>query len=428
MPKLTKAFVEKLQIPDREVFAWDDEIKGFGIKIFPSGARSFVYQYRSPEGRTRRLTIGKLSDTLTTDMARRKAKELAFQVHSGKDPQGEKQERRKAETVGDLLDAYLDSEAFQAKADSTRTVDRGRIERHLRPTMGKHFADRVTPEMVKRMHREITEGKTAANVKTGRSRGLAKVRGGKGTADKAVLLLSALYKWAAEQGYLKDNPASTMKCWQTGTRDTILDSADDYRRMFEAIQELEDEKRLRSPAADAIRLIALTGARRGEVSGLRWKYVDLKAGRIVLPPHAHKTGHRSGKPRIIMLPAEAQAIIARQPAGEADDYVFRAWRADSPIELGREWPKVRTRARLPADLGLHGLRHSIGTHFAMQGASAVELMELLGHKQVETTLRYIHYAEDARKTIAERAASVALAGLNGETEKADVIELAEARK
>src|SRR5690554_2148905 len=107
MPKLTKAFVEKLHTPERETFIWDDEIKGFGVKLFPTGARSFVYQYRSAEGRTRRMTIGKLSDALTTDMARRKAKELAYQVHAGADPQGEKQERRKAETVGDLLDAYL---------------------------------------------------------------------------------------------------------------------------------------------------------------------------------------------------------------------------------------------------------------------------------------------------------------------------------
>lgn len=428
MPKLTKAFVEKLQACDREVFAWDDEIKGFGVKLFPSGARSFVYQYRSPEGRTRRLTIGKLSDALTTDMARRKAKEHAFEVHSGRDPQSEKQARRKAVTVDSLLDAYLSSEAFQSKAPSTRAVDRGRIERHLRPMVGRHFADRVTPEVVKRMHREITEGKTAANVKTGRNRGLARVRGGKGTADKAVLLLSALYKWACEQGYTKENPAAGMKCWQTGTREAILDSAEDYRRMFEAIQALEDEKRLRSPAADAIRFIALTGARRGEVAGLRWKYVELKAGRVVLPAHAHKTGHRSGKPRIIMLPTEAQAIIARQPSGDEDDYVFRSSRNAGVIELGREWPKVRARAGLQSDIGLHGLRHSIGTHFAMQGASAVELMELLGHKQVETTLRYIHYAENARKTIAERAASVAMAGLTGAPEKAYVVELEKVRK
>jgi integrase len=364
----------------------------------------------------RRITIGRYSDTLTTDQARGTAKDMAYDVHVGRDPMGEKQARRQSATLNELLDDYIDSEAFASKAESTRKIDLGRIERHIRPLLGKEYAHKITTEAVKRMRRAITEGKTAGRIKT-KYRGLARVTGGTGTADKAVLLLSAAFKWAVEQKIVSDNPAADIKCWKTGTRDTILDDAEDYKRMFEALQDLENEKRIRSAAADAIRFIALTGARRGEVTGLRWRYVDLKQSQVVLPPKAHKTGHKTGKPRIIALPAEAQAIITRQPPGEPDEYVFRSTITGSPIALNTDWPKVRSRAKLPASLGLHGLRHSIGTHFAMQGASAVELMELLGHKQIETTLRYIHYAENARKTIAERAASIAMAGLNAKDEK-----------
>jgi integrase len=72
-------------------------------------------------------------------------------------------------------------------------------------------------------------------------------------------------------------------------------------------------------------------------------------------------------------------------------------------------------------LGLHGLRHSIGTTLAMSGASAVELMELLGHKQIETTLRYVHFAERARSTLAERAAALATAGLKHDADEAAVL-------
>lgn len=421
MPKITKTTVDNEPIGDKEKFVWDDEIKGFGLKVFPTGVKSFIYQYRTPEGQTRRLTIGKYTDSLTADQARKRAKECAHEVFSGRDPQGEKKARRQAITVNELLDDYLASEAFKAKAESTRKIDQGRIDRHLRPLLGKEIADKLTPDQVKKAHRAVTEGKTATRAAT-KPRGLARVTGGEGTANKAVLALSAAYKWAIEHGLAKSNPV-TMKCWQTGQRDTILDDTADYRRMFTTIEKMENEKRIRSAAADAIRFIALTGARRGEVTGLRWAWVDLKAGRVTLPPRAHKAGHKTGKPRIIALPAEAQAIIARQPAGKPDEYVFRPAKGDGPLSLNKAWPAVRKEAGLPEQLGLHGLRHSIGTHLAMAGASAVELMETLGHKQISTTLRYVHFVERARSTLAERAASVALAGMKEEKQEAEVIPL-----
>ncbi len=421
--KLTKTTVEAAQPGQKETFLWDSELKGFGLKIFPSGVKTFIFQYRTREGRTRRYTIGKYSDALTADQARRKAKDFAYEVHAGRDPMGEKQARRRALTVGELLDAYLASEAFASKAQSTRAVDRGRIERHLRPLLGRHIADTLTAEDVKRAHKAIAEGKTAAKVKTC-LRGLARVTGGEGTANKAVLALSAAYKWAIEEKLVKSNPVTGMKgVWKTGERNTVLENAKDYSRLFATLQQMQDQKRIRPAAADAIRFIALTGARRGEATGLRWRWVDLKNGLITLPPKAHKAGHKTGKPRIIALPAEAQAIIARQSEGDPDTYVFRPAKGDGPLALGKAWAKVRAEAKLPADLGLHGLRHSIGTHLAMAGASAVELMETLGHKQIATTLRYVHFAERARSTLAERAASVALAGLKGQTGKAGVSKL-----
>ena len=95
----------------------------------------------------------------------------------------------------------------------------------------------------------------------------------------------------------------------------ILDDAEAYGRLFQTLDRMEAERRIRQPAADAIRVIALTGARRGEIAGMLWQHVDLKAGTVTLPPAAHKTGKKTGKPRIIGLPAAAQALIARQPQG-----------------------------------------------------------------------------------------------------------------
>lgn len=410
MPKLTKKTVDDAQPGDKERFIWDTELKGFGLKVFPTGAKTFVYQYRTQEGKSRRYTIGKYSDSLTTEQARKIAKDKAHDVHSGIDPMGERQARRNALTINEMLDLYVKSERFASNAQTTQATDRGRIDRHLRVLLGKEFADNLTAEQVAKAHRAIKEGKTAARIKTV-ARGLAKVTGGAGTADKSILLLSTAYSWAINNKYVKSNPAGAMKFQSSNVRDTIIKDADDYGRMFAVLQKMEDEKRIRQAAADAIRFIALTGARRSEVTDLRWQWVDLKSGLVTLPPKAHKAGHKTGKPRIIALPAEAQAIIARQPEGDQDTRVFRPAKGTGPLSFGKVWPALRAEAKLPATLGLHGLRHSIGTHLAMAGASAVELMETLGHRQISTTLRYIHFAEQARSTLAERAAGVASAGL-----------------
>lgn len=422
MPKLTKTTVDAEQPGNDQRFVWDSELKGFGLKIFPTGAKTFVFQYRTPEGKSCRLTIGKYSDTLTADQARKLAKDKAFEVHAGRDPQGEKKAHRNALSVNDLLDLYEKSEKFTANATSTRAIDKGRMDRHLRPTLGNEYVDKLTADQVAKARKAIAEGKTVARIKT-KARGLAKVTGGEGTADKAILLLKTAYSWAVKNKFAKSNPLSEIKGPQAGQRNTILENAKDYERLFTTLQKMENEKRIRAAAADAIRFIALTGARRGEATGLRWQWVDLKAGLITIPPKEHKTGHSTGKPRIIALPSEAQVIIARQPEGEPVDYVFRPAKGDGALSLGNVWPAVRDEAKLPKALGLHGLRHSIGTHLAMAGASAVELMEQLGHKQITTTLRYIHFSERARSTLADRAASVAMAGFHGQTENAEVTDV-----
>lgn len=427
MAKLTKTKVDAEKSGDNERFVWDTEIRGFGLKIFPSGAKTFVFQYRAPEGKSRRLTIGKYSDALTADQARKIAKDKAHEVHAGRDPMAEKQARRNALSVNDLLDLYVKSEKFAGNAQSTQAIDRGRMDRHLRPLLGKVIADSLTDELVLKTHREIQEGKTAARVKT-KARGLAKVTGGKGTADKAMVLLAAAYSWAIKNKFAKSNPARSIPVGQSGVRETIIGDAEGYSRLFTTLQRMQDEKRIRPAAADAIRFVALTGSRRGEAIGLLWQWVNLGSGLVTLPPKAHKAGHRTGKTRIIALPAEAQAIIARQPAGDPDSYVFRPSKGVGPLSLGSLWPAVRREAQLPAKLGLHGLRHSVATRLAMAGASAVELMEVLGHRQISTTLRYLHFAENTRGKLAERAASVAMAGLKGKTDKAGAVKMTKEKK
>jgi integrase len=359
------------------------------------------------QGIKRRITIGKHGDW-RADQARHKAEDYRRLVRDGGDPLGVKQASRDALTVSEMLNAYLASEAFEDKATTTKNTDRGRIERHLRPLLGKRHACKAL--------RAITEGKTATDVKTG-PRGRARVRGGPGAARMAIVLLSIIYNWAIKDAkLLKENPCADISLGSTGTRDAILEDAADYERLFRTLQTMEDQLRVRRPAADAIRLIALTGCRRGEAAGLLWRHVE--RNRIIFPPREHKAGKRTGKARIIALPAAAQAIIARQDEGGPNDYVFPPARGEGgAIELTHVWDKVRVEAKLPPKLTLHGLRHSTASHMAMAGAEAAQIMAALGHRQLSTVQRYIHFAKDARQALAETAAATALAGLNASTKK-----------
>lgn len=413
MPYINKTAVEAAAPSEKEYFVWDGgdhSIAGFGLKVFPSGAKSYVFQYRTPQGLTRRATIGKHSETLTADVARKKAKDMRRTVEDGGDPLGVKQAQRDALTVGGLLDLYLASAKFAEKADSTRSIDRGRINRHLRPLLGKQYVQSLKPDAVRRAFGQIRDGNTAAKVKTGK-RGLARVTGGEGAARMAIRLLRAILSWGVEEGHAASNPAVDVKVGSDGTRKTIMQGGDDYARLFRTLDTMENEKRIRQAHADAIRLVALTGARRGEISSLIWRHVDLQKGVITLPPAKHKTGRKTGEARIIGLPAVAQAIIARQPQGELDGFVFRPAKGDGAITLSAVWRKVREEAQLPDGIGLHGLRHSLASHLAMGGAQAAEIMAVLGHRQLSTAQKYVHWAQDARVPLAERAASVAMAGM-----------------
>jgi integrase len=202
-----------------------------------------------------------------------------------------------------------------------------------------------------------------------------------------------------------------------------------YAGLFRAIAELETQREITEPAGNALRLIALTGARRGEIIGLRGRHLELSRQRIVLGPNEHKAGRRTGRPKVISLPAAAIAILATlADVIKPHELVIKSARPGSPISLKKPWGKVRERAGLPRSLTMHGLRHSIGSHLAMDGASGPQIQAALGHANIASTIRYIHFAEGRRNALAERAAAVAVAGLqsaqdDGQSPSGEVVPL-----
>jgi integrase len=304
--------------------------------------------------------------------------------------------------VDELLDDYLASARWMEKAESTRYTDRGRIDRHLRPTMGKMKLEQLTPDDVRRAYADIRDGKTSVVKKSDKARGKVNVRGGEGAARMAIRVFRAILNWAIAEGKATDNPATHLKLTGDGKRDFILENGDQYAVLFDALDTLERERRIPDSAADAIRVLAFTGARRNEVAALKWEWVDTGAGMITLPPDEHKAGHRSRADKTIALNSTAAAIIrARQNNGSR--FVFPSSRGDTFVSLSAKlWSKIRKESGLPAGLCNHSLRHSLGTMMAMQGAQAAEIMATLGHTQLSTAQRYIHASRDAKSALAEK--------------------------
>jgi integrase len=411
MAKLTKRFIDALKpIEGHDAFHWDDGLSGFGVRIKPSSLASYIVQYRTGEGATRRLTLGKVG-TVTPHEARALARDALGAVAHGRDPSAERKAARAAVTFDDLVGAYLQSDAWARKSPSTKGVDIGRIDRHLRPLLGKHVITVITRHDIVKVFRAIKDGRTAADMPSGKPHGRIRVTGGEGTARRTIGLAGAMFSFAVKEGWITSNPCQGIDKGRDSQRDTILESAEDYARMFAALARLEAAHTVSSSAAAAIQLLAMTGMRRGEVVGLKWRNIDLTNGRIVLQSHEHKTGRATGRAKIIPLPAMAQEVIASITAGGPDDLVIRSAKDGARIDLKRVWERVRTVAGLPASLTLHGLRHSIASHLAMGGATGPEIMAAMNHANIATSQRYIHFARDRKNVLAERAASVATAGL-----------------
>jgi hypothetical protein len=272
MPKLTKRFVDALRpnSDGKDVFAWDagdGALKGFGIRMKPSGAASYLVQYRNKEGRTRRLVLGKVR-ALTPDQARRLAAEALRAVAEGTDPSVERRAVRGAISVAELCDAYLADARGRIK-NSTFAMDRSRIETHVKPLIGRFTVRSLTAADIERMKADIIAGKTA-RPRNGRG-GIA--TGGPATAARTMGMLATILEYARTSLHIiNENPARGLKKPPDRKQRRFL-NFEEISKLGEAMRDAEPDGE--NPIAlAAIRLLLLTGLRRMEALALRHSSVD----------------------------------------------------------------------------------------------------------------------------------------------------------
>jgi integrase len=388
---------------------WDSAVIGFGARRQRSEAVSYFVFYRTAEGRQRWQTIGRHGAPWVPDTARDEARRLLGDVARGEDPASAKLAIRKAITVGELCDRYMaDATAGlvltrfgSGKKASTLAIDEGRIARHIKPVLGSLAVAAVTGADIRNLRDAVAAGKTACDVKTGR-RGLARVRGGKGTATRVVRLLGGIFTYAVAHGMRADNPVRGVPQFRDGQRERRL-SKSEYRALGKALRQAD--KRAWPPAVAAARFLALSGWRSGEALSLKWSEVDLVARTAVLP------GTKTGRS---MRPLSNGACDVLRELSRVGDLVFPSSRGGGPMpKLGKHWSKIIELAGLPTDVTPHVLRHSFASTAADAGYSDLTIASLLGHAGRTVTSRYARTADPVLLAAADAIANAIRKSMQG---------------
>ena len=384
------------------------ELQGFGVKVTPSGRRSYVLQYRIPGlGRrspARRITLGGHGE-LTPEEARRLARKELGNVAHGSDPAADRAARKTAATIKEFGLTYL--EDIQVRRKKSTVVEYRRLwDKHVVPSLGHRPVREVGLSEVRRLHRTLHSTPYLAN--------------------RLLAMLGAFFSYAIREGLRPphDNPAHGVEFYPEKSRERFL-TPQEFRRLGEALSRSEriglppapnhrrkpsgktakhrpkssDQPVPANPfAAAAIRLLALTGCREGEILSLTWDSVDVERGYLRLADS--KTG-RSVRP----LSKAAAAVLEALPRIEGNPYVLPGTKPREHLkEIKRLWYAVRYAAKLEG-VRLHDLRHSYASVPATGGESILVLKSLLGHKRVATTERYAHLGDDPVRWAAERTAS-----------------------
>jgi integrase len=386
MAKITKRLVDATAPCAKETVLWDDEMPRFGIRVRPSGVKTYIIQYRNATGRIRKITIG-AHGILTPDEARSQARILLAEVERGSDPADARDSARKSPTFADVADRYLSEHATVKKKPRSIKEDRRLLENIILPALGARKLQDITRSDIARFHHSQKATPYQAN--------------------RALALLSKLFNLSEKWGLRTDgsNPCRHIDKFKEVKRERYL-THEEISRLGAVLSTLETENQELPQAIAAIRLLILTGARLSEILTLRWDYVDIEQQEIRLPDS--KTGRKT-----IQIGEPVVALLAAIPHIEGSSYVIAGQKSGQHlVGLPKIWGRIKNKAELP-DVRIHDLRHSFASSAARSGMSLPFIGALLGHRELATTNRYVHLMNDPIKQAANTVSTKIAEELNG---------------
>ena len=407
--RITKRTVDKLQAKDVEFMLWDDTVCGFGVRVRPTGAKSYVVVYRAGAGRgapVRRYTIAAVGK-ITPERARARAKIILGAVARGDDPASQKARERGTPTVAELADRFMADHVGAKRKVGTAEFYRDILDRIVKPALGTAKSDKLTRLQVGRLHSLLSKTPFQAN--------------------RVLAVIGSMYAFGGRAGIVPEgtNPARGIDKFKESRRERFL-TGEELERLGRAVREAEttgipwtvDEtnptakhvpKAHRSTpiapsAVAALRLLLFTGCRLREILNLRWEHVDMERGCLFLPDS------KSGRKTVIL---NAPALSVLNVLERVGPYVVPGDDPERPRhDLKRPWDAVTKRAGL-AGVRLHDLRHTYASFGAGGGLGLPIIGRLLGHAQAATTARYAHLDNDPLRSASEAIAGRIAAALEG---------------
>ena len=372
MPRLTKRLVETVEVGMAPVYAWDDQLAGFGVKVLPSGRRKYVCKYRvggGRAGRDRWYLIG-AHGQITCDQAREMAMQILSAVARGEDPQSDRMAAREAPTLSDVWNRYS-AEHLPRKKASSSIDDNQKARDYILPRLGRRKVAEITRADVHDLHRELADRPYQAN--------------------RVLALLSKMLNLAEAWGYRPDgsNPCRHVEKYKEQARQRYLNN-DELRRLSVALEELEAKTKHGVYVAAAIKLLLLTGARVNELLQARWDWVDWGSNSIILPDS--KTG-----PKPLFLSDPALVVLrqlSKRPDAGTSVFIIKGRLHSKPlVNMAKPWKGLCQAAGLDG-VRIHDLRHTAASVGVGRGLSLPIIGRLLGHSQPQTTNRYAHVDGD----------------------------------